>query len=148
MANYDNDCLMVFRKVSELLNNQITAHGKLQKNNKTVWNTLHAMDNDIWAMYLRGIKIIDKEFGHLVSMDTIATVLELERNLERYAHISTSNNLLTPYKTRTNGHNYKGKAWKMVNQGREVWCKAMGIDLPNDDSSKQGPADNILDFGT
>lgn len=148
MANYDNDCLMVFRKVSELLNRQIKTHGKLQKNNKEIWNALHSMDNDIWAMYLRGIKIIDKEFGHLVPMDTIATVLELERLLERYGHLSTSNNLLTPFKTRTNGHNYKGRAWKMVNQGREVWCAAMGIDLPNEDSSKDTPADNILEFGS
>lgn len=148
MANYDNDCLMVFRKVSELLNREIRTHGRLQKNNKEIWNALHSMDNDIWLMYLRGIKIVDKEFGHLVPMDTIATVLELERLLERYGHLSTSNNLLTPFKTRTNGHNYKGRAWKMVNQGREVWCSAMGIDLPNDDSSKSSPSDNILDFGT
>lgn len=146
MANYDNDCLMVFRKVSELLNTQIRQSGKLQKNNKNIWNTLHSMDNDIWAMYLRGIKIVDKEFGHLVDMETIATVLELERNLERYGDLSTSNNLLTPHKTRTNGHNYKGKAWKMVNQGREVWCKAMGLDLPNDDSSKHSPKDELFDF--
>lgn len=148
MANYDNDCLMVFRKVSELLNREIEKHGKLQKNNKEIWHALHAMDNDIWTMYLRGIKIIDKEFGHLVPMDTIATVLELERLLERYGHISKSNNLLTPYKTRTNEHNYKGRAWKMVNQGREVWCSAMGIDLDNDDACKSKPADNILEFGS
>lgn len=148
MANYDNDCLLVFSKVSELLNQQIREHGRLQKNNKAIWNALHSMNNDIWLMYLRGIKIIDKEFGHLVPMDTVATVLELERLLERYGHFSTSNNLLTPFKTRTNGHNYKGRAWKMVNQGREVWCKAMAIDLPNDDSSKSSPSDNVLDFGT
>jgi hypothetical protein len=147
MANYDNDCLLVFRKVSELLNREIQSNGKLQKNNKEIWNALHAMDNDIWSMYLRGIKIIDKEFGHLVPMDTIATVLELERLLERYGHLSSSNNLLTPYKTRTNGHNYKGKAWKMVNQGREVWCSAMGTDLPNDDTSKLNHSHNIIEFG-
>lgn len=144
MANYDNDCLMVFRKVSELLNREIRQSGKLQKNNKTIWAALHNMDNDIWAMYLRGIKIIDREFGYLVPMDTIATVLELERALERYGDLSTSNNLLTPFKTRTNGHNYKGRAWKMVNQGREVWCKAMEIDLPNDDSSKKQPGEDLF----
>ena len=148
MANYDNDCLMVFRKVSELLNREIRKHGQLQRDNKTIWNTLHAMDNDIWAMYLRGIKIVDKEFGHLVEMNEIATVLEIERLLERYGHLSTSNNLLSPVRTRTNGHNYKGKAWKMVNQGREIWCRAMQIDLPNDDISKQSPTENILEFGS
>ena len=131
-----------------MLNTQIKLNGKLQKDDTLVWDTLHAMDNDIWKMYLRGIKIIDKEFGHLVPMDAIATVLELERYLERYGHLSTTNNLLTPHKTRTNGHNYKGKAWKMINQGREVWCNAMGIDLPNEDASKTTPADNILDFGS
>ena len=147
MANYDNDCLMVFRKVSETLNKQITAHGKLQKNNKEIWNMLHAMDNDLWSMYLRGIKIVDKEFGHLVPMDTIATVMELERALERYGYLSQSGNLLTPFKTRKQPHNYKGKAWKMVNQGREVWCRAIGLDLPNDDISKSQHAENILEFG-
>lgn len=143
MADYDNDCLLVFRKVSELLNREILAHGKLVKNNNNIWRALHTMDNDIWKMYLRGIKIVDKEFGHLVELDTIATVLELERLLERYAHLSTSNNLLTPHKTRTT-HNYKGTAWKMVCQGREVWCRAMGIDLPNEDASKQ--KNNLEDF--
>jgi len=136
MANYDNDCLMVFRKVSETLNREIETHGQLQRNNKTIWDMLHAMDNDIWSMYLRGIKLIDKEFGHLVEMNEIATVLELERALERYGHISTSGSLLTPFRTRKDPHNYKGKAWKMVNQGREIWCRAMQIDLPNDDTSK------------
>ena len=145
MANYDNDCLMVFRKVCELLNREIETSGKLEKNNKNIWRALHAMDNDIWAMYLRGIKIIDKEFGYLVPMDTTATVLELERILERYGDLSTSNNILTPFKTRTNGHNYKGRAWKMINQGREVWCTAMDIDLPNDDSSKRGPKEELFE---
>lgn len=144
MANYDNDCLMVFRKVCELLNREIERGGKLEKNNKEIWRALHAMDNDIWAMYLRGIKLIDKEFGYLVPMDTTATVLELERTLERYGDLSTSGNILTPFKTRTNGHNYKGRAWKMVNQGREVWCTAMDIDLPNDDTSKRGPKEDLF----
>ena len=80
-------------------------------------------------------------------MDTIATVMELERALERYGYLSQSGNLLTPFKTRKQPHNYKGKAWKMVNQGREVWCRAIGLDLPNDDVSKTHHAENILDFG-
>jgi hypothetical protein len=144
MANYDNDCLMVFRKVSETLNREIQTHGQLQRNNKIIWDMLHAMDNDIWSMYLRGIKLIDKEFGHLVEMNEIATVLELERALERYGHISTSGNLLTPFRTRKDPHNYKGKAWKMVNQGREIWCRAMSIDLPNDDTSKTSKVQELF----
>lgn len=138
---------MVFRKVSEMLNTEIRSHGKLQRSNKTIWECLHAMDNDIWQMYLHGIKIVDKEFGHLVKMDEIATVLELERALDVYGYMSQSGNLLTPFKTRKEPHNYKGKAWKMVCQGREVWCRAMQIDLPNDDTSKQNHTDNLLDFG-
>lgn len=150
MANheYDNNCLMVFRKLSELFNRQIQQHGKLQKNNLEIWTALHSMDNELWSMYLRGIKLIDKEFGHLVDISTISTVLELERALERYGHISSSGNLLTPFKTRTNGHNYKGSAWKMLCQGRELWCRAMNIDLPNQDISKVNPTANILEFGS
>ena len=135
--NYDNDCLLVFRKVSELLNTQIKATGRLQINNKTIWTALHAMDNDIWRMYIRGIKIVDKEFGHLVNLDELATVLEIEKIIERYGHLSQSGNILTPFKTRKDPHNYKGLAWKMICQGREVWCRAMSIDLPNDDTSRQ-----------
>lgn len=145
---YRDNCLLVFRKVSEMLNNEIKQTGKLKLNNKTIWDTLHNMDNDIWSMYLTGIKIIDKEFRHLVKMDELATVLELERALDRYGYMSQSNNLLTPFKTRKEPHNYKGRAWKMINQGREIWCRAMQIDLPNDDSSQARPADNILEFGT
>lgn len=135
--NYDNDCLLVFRKVSELLNTQIRANGRLQANNKIIWTALHAMDNDIWRMYIRGIKIVDKEFGHLVNLDELATVLEIEKIIERYGHMSQSGNILTPHKTRKDPHNYKGKAWKMICQGREIWCRAMTIDLPNDDTSQQ-----------
>ena len=139
---------MVFRKVSETLNTQIQTHGQLQRNNKIIWDMLHSMDNDIWSMYLTGIKIIDKEFGHLVQMNEIATVLDLERIIDRWGHMSQSGNILTPFKTRSKPHNYKGRAWKMVNQGREIWCRAMQIDLPNDDTSKDNPVDNIVDFGS
>lgn len=136
-TDYDNNCLLIFRKVSELLNKEILANGQLQNSNKHIWSTLHAMDNDIWLMYIRGIKLVDKEFGHLVNLDELATVLEIEKIIERWGYMSQSNNILTPHKTRTNGHNYKGTAWKMVNQGREIWCRAMSIDLPNDNISKQ-----------
>lgn len=142
MANYDNDCLLVFKKVSEVLNNAILLNGELTKNNKDIWRALHAMDNDIWTMYLRAVKIIDREFGHLVSIDTVATVLELERLLQRYGHLSTSNNLLSPRKTRSSQHNYKGLVWKMVCQGRELWCAVMKIDI----AGKHTPADDILEI--
>ena len=145
---YKDNCLLVFRKVSEMLNSQIKQHGRTQKNNRVIWDTLHSMDNNLWEMYLTGIKIIDKEFGHLVNLDELSTVLELERALDRYGYLSTSGNLLTPHKTRKDPHNYKRQAWKMVHQGREIWCRAMQIDLPNDDSSKQSPACTVLDFGT
>lgn len=134
---YEQDCLMIVKKVSETLNRQIESNGQLERNNKEVWTMLHAMDNDIWRAYIDGLKIINKEFGYLVKMDEIATVLEAQKTLDRYGDLSTSNNILTPFKTRTNGHNYKGTAWKLICQGREIWCRAMGIDLPNDDSSKR-----------
>jgi len=145
---YRNNCLLVFRKVSEMLNKEIRKHGKLQRNNKVIWEALHSMDNDLWQMYLTGIKVVDKEFGHLVEISELATVLELERVIDQYGYLSQSGNLLTPYKTRKDPHNYKGTAWKMICQGREIWCRAMQIDLPNDDSSKQSPSDNILNFGS
>lgn len=143
---YDNFCLQIFRKVSELLNKQIETSGRLQKNNKEIWNTLHGMDNDIWRAYLRAIKILEKQFPHTVDMDTLKNLLELENIIEQYGDLSTSGNILTPHQTRKNGHNYKGKAWKMVNQGRETWNKAMNIDLPNDDASKRTPKDDLFDF--
>ena len=148
MANtnqYTQDCLMIVKKVSETLNREIQSAGKLQRNNTEVWNMLHAMDNDIWRAYIDGLKIINKEFGHIVKMDEIATVLEAQRILDRYGDLSTSGNILTPFKTRTNGHNYKGTAWKLVNQGREIWCRAMGIDLPNDDASKLTPKEELFE---
>lgn len=143
---YDNFCLQVFRKVSELINKQIELGGKLQKNNQAIWECLHQMDNDIWRAYLRAIKILEKQFPHTVEMDTLKNLLELENIIEQYGDLSTSGNILTPYQTRKNGHNYKGKAWKMVNQGRETWNKAMNIDLPNDDSSKRTPKDDLFEF--
>lgn len=145
-SEYDNFCLQVFRKVSELLNTQIELGGKLQKNNSAVWTMLHQMDNDIWRAYLRAIKILEKQFPHTVNMDTLKTVLTCENIITKYGDLSTSGNILTPYQTRKNGHNYKPTAWKMVQQGRETWNKAMNIDLPNDDSSKRGPKDDLFEF--
>lgn len=147
MSDYNQNCLLVYKKVCELLNREIRKHGKLQKNNKEIWKALHSMDNDLWLMYLHGIKVVNKEFGHLVNLDELASVIDLEKIIDRYGDLSASGNILTPFKTRTNGHNYKGKAWKMINQGREIWCRAMAIDLPNDDSSKDQPGADILDFG-
>lgn len=142
--DYQDDCLLLFRKISEMLNSEIRRSGQLELNNKTIWSALNSMDNEIWHMYLTAIKIIDKEFGHLVMIDEIATVLELERALERHGH--QSDNLLTPHKTRAAPHNYKGRAWKMINQGREIWCRANNIDLPNADTSKAKPGANLLSF--
>lgn len=142
---YEQDCLMIFKKVSETLNQQIQQGGKLERNNTHIWAMLHAMDNDIWRAYIDGIKIINKEFGHLVKMDEIATVLETQKTLDRYGDLSTSNNILTPFKTRVNGHNYKGTAWKLICQGREIWCRAMDIDLPNEDSSKRTLAEELFE---
>ncbi len=142
----DSNSLTIFKKVSELLNKEIETHGKLQKNNKTIWNTLHQMDNNIWRHYCHAVRLIEQEFPHTVSMETLRSMMECEQILDKYGHLSTSGNILTPFKTRTNGHNYKGKAWKLVNQGRETWCRAMGIDLPNDDSSKRGPKDDLFDI--
>ena len=141
----DDNSLTIFKKVSEFINEQILTSGKLQKNNKEIWNTLHQMDNDIWSMYCHGIRLIEQEFPHSVSMHTLKSVMDCEKIIDRYGHLSTSGNILTPFKTRTNGHNYKGKAWKLVLQGRETWNCAMGIDLPNDDSSKRGPKDELFE---
>ena len=142
----DDNSLVIFKKVSEMLNSQIEQHGKLQKNNKEIWRHLHEMDNGIWSLYCHGIKLVEQEFPHCVDMATLKSVIDCEQTINRYGDLSTSGNILTPYKTRTNGHNYKGKAWKLINQGRETWNRAMGIDLPNDDSSKRGPKDELFDY--
>lgn len=139
MANwaYEQDCLIVLKSVSETLNREILEGGQLQRDNLRVWDMLHRMDNVIWQYYTDGVLVINREFGHLVTLDEIATVLEVQRILCNYGHLSTSGNILTPQKTRKEPHNYKGKAWKLVNQGREIWCRAMQIDLPNSDTSKR-----------
>jgi len=142
----DDNSLTIFKKVSEFFNRQIETHGKLQKNNKEIWKVLHEMDNDLWSMYCHGIKLVEQEFPHCVDMATLKSVIDCEQIINRYGHLSTSGNILTPFKTRTNGHNYKGKAWRMVLQGRETWNRAMGIDLPNDDSSRRGPKDELFDY--
>lgn len=145
---YQDDALMIFRKVSEFLNTQIEQHGQLQRDNRQVWDMLHQMDNDIWQAYIDAIKIVDKEFGHIVSMEDLRIVLEVQQILEKFGHLSNSNNIFTPRGTRKNGHNYKGKAWKMVCHGREIWNRAMQIDLPNDDASRSSHINNILEFGS
>tara|TARA_S200002703_G_C3757120_1_gene232973 strand:- start:57 stop:524 length:468 start_codon:yes stop_codon:yes gene_type:complete len=141
----DDNSLTIFKKISEMLNREIESHGKLQKNNKAIWKILHEMDNDIWSMYCHGIKILEQEFPQHVDMSTLKSIIECEQIINKYGHLSTSGNILTPYKTRTNGHNYKGKAWRLINQGRETWNRAMGIDLPNDDSSKLTPKTELFD---
>lgn len=142
----DDNSLTIFKKISEMLNREIEQHGKLQKNNKAIWKILHEMDNDIWSMYCHGIKILEQEFPQHVDMSTLKSIIECEQIINKYGHLSTSGNILTPFKTRTNGHNYKGKAWRLINQGRETWNRAMGIDLPNDDASKRGPKDDLFDI--
>lgn len=141
----DDNSLTIFKKISEMLNREIESHGKLQKNNKAIWKILHEMDNNIWSMYCHGIKILEQEFPQHVDMSTLKSIIECEQIINKYGHLSTSGNILTPYKTRTNGHNYKGKAWRLINQGRETWNRAMGIDLPNDDSSKLTPKDELFE---
>ena len=145
----DNDALQVLMKVSEHINNQIKNHGELQRNNKEVWRVLHGMDNTVWRYYVHGIKILNKHFPHCVPMDVFTHALKCEALITQYENYY--DNVLTPHKTRENhkyNHNFKGVAWKMVLMGRETWNRAMRIDLPNSDTSKTRPADNILEFGS
>ena len=113
----DDNSLTIFTKVSEFINQQILTSGKLQKNNKEIWSTLHQMDNDIWGMYCHGIRLIEQEFPHCVDMNTLKSVMDCEKIIDRYGHLSRPEQMDT-----TTGARLGDWCYKVEKLGILLWA--------------------------
>lgn len=114
--------------ISETLNGMIRSNGQIQINNETIWGEyLHKWNNEEWALVLAVLRdLMEAEPGLFKSFHENA-VLEAETVLIKYWN---------EHARVLDKRAHKKKAWKLLMTMREVWNKARGLDIPNEDSSK------------
>ena len=145
----------------EEMNSYINSYGEIQRSSSIIkgW---HNYDNHQWELILAGAKNLS-DTGRLDLPQYVEKDIEmLLRHLEEYS--VHSDNLLypTPAETKSlpgaithaNKAKYdttiKTRTFRIMVNVREALCRALDIDLPNEDSSKgkldPTPAENILEF--
>ena len=119
-------------RIGEMLNHEIRQHGVVPLNNKTIWhNCLHQMTNASWRAVLETLETLGAQHPELFRLDHFATIEEGLAALNKYER----------YYDRVldlgNRHlNHKKLAWKCLMTIREIYCAAIGLDLPNKESSR------------
>lgn len=128
----------LWQSVAESLNEEIRLKGKLQKNNRRIWDTiLHNWDNEDYVKVIALMRLVmetnPEAFTGFNETAVIGADIILGKNWDK----PTGKKNLTWGK---DGRvldlpEFKHDAWKLIMSMREVWNKLDGIDLPNEDAS-------------
>jgi hypothetical protein len=119
-------------EIATICNEQILKNGRLEKNNKEIWGRiLHKYNNWDWARavgIMRELMDTHPEMFDARQDEAVLTAdLILSRNWERGGKLGRI----------LDTKQHKFDEWRLVMTIREVWNKAQGVDIPNDDKSKQ-----------
>jgi len=160
--NIDITQAEVLDVVLEQMNDHINKHGKIKQSSQVIKNW-HQYDNTIWTMILQGIQggiangyitvpyWAEKEFDFLLThirKCEAHTDNVLFQDPKETARLPDS---ITHANTAKHGITIKRRTFRCMMQIREALCKALGIDLPNEDSSKgkldPQPKERLFEFG-
>lgn len=150
----------LIRAVCTQINERINEIGEIPRSDQTIKNW-HDYDNEMWRQLLEAILIIDECYS--VDQNLVKDCQSLLNHLDRYEEYT--DNLLYPEPKITNGlskklttvSNYWGSTesvktmtFRTMMRIRELYCKIIDLDLPNDHAS-QGrligkPIDKLFDF--
>jgi hypothetical protein len=152
----------VLDAVLEQMNDHINRHGQIKQSSQVIKNW-HKYDNTVWTLILRGIQRaisngeitvegwVERDIDFLLThiekcQDHTDNVLYQEpKETGRLPDSVTHANRAKHYKT------IKTRTFRTMMQIREALCKALGIDLPNEDSSKgkldPQPKERLFEFG-
>lgn len=119
-------------RISEHLNQIIRNSGKIQINNKQIWNeVLHQLENEHWRGMLETLDLLCEQnpvIGTFSHRNAITSALLILDKYETYYDKVLD--------IRNAKMNNKPVAWKCTMTMRELYCEACGIDLPNDNTSR------------
>jgi len=124
--------IAVMQAIAEMLNTEICKNGEIQINNSVIWDGyLHQMHNEDWRGILETMRQLANQHPELFSVQNITAIddgLELLDKFEQYYDrvMDMKNRHVSAKKT----------AWKCIMAIREVWNRATGEYLPNDNDSK------------
>jgi len=160
--NIDITQAEVLDVVLEQMNDHINKHGQIKKSSQVIKNW-HQYDNTIWTMILQGIQRaitngyikvdgwVESEIDFLLThirkceAHTDNVLYQDPKETARLPDSVTHANTAKHYKT------IKTRTFRIMMQIREALCKALGIDLPNEDSSKgkldPQPKERLFEFG-
>lgn len=125
---------------AEHLNALIRKSGRIQKFNKEIWTVLNdgSFTNEEWWQFIANM--LDKEQQHPNSLtsraqDHIEAALRVTKGRPGYERTldKKSRHSLDPF----SGLTYQQIAWALIQDNREQYNRIKGIDLPNDDSSRE-----------
>lgn len=160
MANYNlQDITDVFCAVCDTMNQRINEIGKIPTSDITIKNW-HTYTNDDWEIILQAILELDKVYdvqprlvkdakmlqAHIASCDYLCDnvlypTVPMTKQLPKRATEFTSYGRPLTVKTVT---------FSTMMKARELYCEIIGLDLPNDDSSKgkldPPPGDSLFEF--
>lgn len=117
------------KELAEWLNNEIRKTGQLQRNNHALWEEfLHKWDNREWAQVLGYLEALNEACPELFKSYHEQSVFNATTTLGK--HWESEHDRVLDKKP------HKKTAWSAIMTVREVYNAANGIDLPNEDSSK------------
>ena len=128
--------------IATVCNEEILKGGKLQKNNGRLWGEiLHKFNNRDWATAVGVMRELMDTHPNLFDSRQEDAVLTADVILSKnWADGEEKGRILD-----TKAHKYD--AWRLLMAIREVWNKAGGIDIPNDDTAKQQePKPNLFEI--
>jgi hypothetical protein len=126
---YQSEGIELWGGLANWLNEEIRKTGQLQKNNHPLWDEyLHEWANREYAKVLSAMRDLMEQHPEMFKGFHEDAILNAEMILHKNWE-SEDNRVLDTKK-------YKTDAWKLIMTMREVWNKAIGIDLPNEDASR------------
>ncbi len=132
------DGLDLWQYAAESLNEEIRANGQLQKNNRRIWDTiLHNWNNRDYVRVIALMRLLMETNPELFSGNNEESIITADLILGKHWNTPTGKQKLWGDDGRVlDQRDFKHDAWKLIMAMREVWNKAQGIDLPNDNASK------------
>lgn len=133
----------ICQSIAETCNEEIYANGQLQKNNKMIWGTiLHKYNNWDWARAVGIMRELMETHPEMFDARQEEAVLTADVILSK--HWEQGGKLGRILDTKA----HKFDEWRLLMTIREVWNKACGIDVPNDNATKRPlqPKPNLFEI--
>jgi hypothetical protein len=116
-------------KAAEMLNSVIKRHGKIEANNKEIWQTfLHQWSNEEWELVIVSVAILYDAYPNYFKRFHIDALKQAGSTLLKYK--DTTDMVLDKKQ-------HKSIEWRMLMTLRELWNACRDDYVPNDNSARK-----------